>query len=98
MTHTRTPWAISKTRTVSTRHDIYVTDPLTEKSVVARVTEFEDGEGIANAEHIVKCVNAHDELVAALELMVDMDPSESASPAFTNAVRLLAIIESQSKA
>ena len=69
MTHTPTPWAISKTRLASTRHNIYVTDPLTEKSVVARVTEFEDGEDIANAKFIVKAVNAHDELVETLERM-----------------------------
>lgn len=61
MTHRPTPWQIEKgTLYLSTMHPspIFELVPLL----------GDENEHQANAAHIVKCVNAHDGLVAALEL------------------------------
>jgi hypothetical protein len=65
--HTPTPWAAYGT-TLSTRAEgprslIGTTDPLRHHE--------EEEQNAANAAHIVKCVNAHDELVAALKGMLE---------------------------
>lgn len=59
--HTPTPWRVDGADIVSP----------SECAVVATVQwcgEGRDGESEANAAHIVRCVNAHDELVAACQL------------------------------
>ncbi len=59
--HTKTPWRTGIGNLIVFDRDGYA---------VANATVFhrkkEDGESAANAAHIVKCVNSHDALVAAV--------------------------------
>jgi len=61
--HTPTPW--TQDDTVITRNSRVIA------SVRDLCTDSQLPEDRANAAHIVRCVNAHDELVAALRNLVD---------------------------
>ena len=74
--HTPTPW--------HTMHNKLESSICGEGQFVARVDGSETQtreEGEANADHIVKCVNAHDELVAALrDVLADSDAGNGETP------------------
>jgi hypothetical protein len=61
--HTPTPWSKSRIASHAPQFSIYGDDDARDLAVVGYVENAE-----ANAEFIVKAVNHHDELVAALEL------------------------------
>lgn len=70
MNHTATPWAV--------RGDYYVVGGSPEFLIADCQADRKDRkQDTVNAEHIVKCVNAHDELVAALKLFANLDTSVS---------------------
>ncbi len=77
--HTPTPWAI--------HNHFFITAKVGNrlKSVVCEIDRHawtNSGEAQANAEHIVQCVNMHDELVEALEIalrIIDRDNCQTVS-------------------
>jgi hypothetical protein len=65
MSHTPTPWLVER-RTIITDKSAAIAYAST-----SRAMEYAEG----NAAHIVRCVNAHDELVAALRAIADSWPA-----------------------
>lgn len=61
--HTSTPW----TTGLSTTTRRYVTNSSGSVGVCSVWCDDDEATGIANAAHIVRCVNAHDALVEALK-------------------------------
>jgi hypothetical protein len=63
--HTPTPWRVTTTA---------YGRPLIESSDGTEICKLfsYNSEGYATADHIVRCVNAHDELVAALEYALSL--------------------------
>ena len=70
--HTPTPWQISSANAF--HRAMIFAYPAHKQTAVAALTEGDNAD--ANAAHIVRCVNSHDELVAALEWLVNCaDPN-----------------------
>lgn len=74
--HTPTPWHAAGVT-------VYAPAGHTARATVADTTccgSMTRAEDEANAAHIVRCVNAHDELVAALRVIAGCEASEIANP------------------
>lgn len=72
----QTPWRVTPGSGLRLLIDVEGSPTLTACTIAAVQPEDDNGEAIreaqANAAHIVKCVNAHDELVAALRSLSDL--------------------------
>jgi hypothetical protein len=72
MKHTPTPWHIGS----KVPNFIYARDGLDIIAQCDSANESTRAEENANAAHIVRCVNAHDALVAALDNLLNVDRSD----------------------
>lgn len=86
--HSKTPWnVVIIPPTSKLRQDTGATMVRTNSGTMAidcMRSGFTFDESAANAAHIVRCVNSHDALVAALELARDYINDESIAHAVTN--------------
>lgn len=65
MKHTDTPWQLFDSSSV------IAVDQHRAIAICSNVGGIDDQQSKANAAHIVRCVNSHDELVKALELIAN---------------------------
>jgi hypothetical protein len=67
-THTPTPWKVTNLRSRPNQSFRIAASGI---GVAETIEDHDIVDGLANAEHIVLCVNAHDDLVAALANLMD---------------------------
>jgi hypothetical protein len=70
-THTPTPWRVTDADCCTDGDDVKATILADSGRLICHIDRDYRAPAEANAAHIVRCVNAHDELIAALRYALD---------------------------
>jgi len=104
--HTPTPWSVNTTSFSGAIVRFHIAGPVHGSCypICEHILEEKPDatQQLEDAAHIVRCVNSHDELLAALKLMVevgcdlyDMDMGDNGAPALDKARAAISKAESQ---